>query len=51
MKPDIKKNPGPWTPGQEHPKRKPRSWGGFNEAAREYQKIERDQFGRRKREE
>ncbi len=48
-KPEFKKPE--WKPGQEHPKRKPRSWGGFNEAAREYQKTERDQFGRRKREE
>lgn len=50
IKPDIKKDPAPWKPGQAHPERKPRAWGGFSERVREQQqRIERDEFGRVKR--
>ncbi|MDW7729701.1 MAG: hypothetical protein SCJ94_06800 [Bacillota bacterium] len=40
-KPDIKKNPALWEPGQQHPKKKPRELDSFSERVRRKQEQEK----------
>ena len=40
-----RQQPKPWKPGQEHPERKPREWGGFSERLKKQQQ-EREKPGK-----